>query len=152
MPGTDGFRYCLTVLLQRQELWLSGSTFTASVTMDPILIGVRKNCFVHCRRIFPFRFTGFCEAPALNYAIEYDVFDEAEAAAGLPLLIEGLDPFGYPATGHADFPQDLKIESQYADKIRIRLHIWPPNSDLAATSFPAVQTPDRGSISTGTID
>jgi hypothetical protein len=68
--------------------------------------------------------------------IELDAFDEAEHAAGLPLLVEGLDSFGYPATGNPEFPQELQIESKHADKIRIRLHIWPPNSDLPSYKLP----------------
>jgi len=68
--------------------------------------------------------------------IKLDVFDDAEHAAGLPLLVEGLDPFGYPATGNADFPQELQIESKHARNIRIHLHIWPPNSDLASYKLP----------------
>ena len=65
-----------------------------------------------------------------------DIYDRATRAPGLVRKVEPLDPFGYGRSGHEDFPANMIIGDAFGDKVSIRAHIWPPNSDEDAYKLP----------------
>lgn len=44
-----------------------------------------------------------------------------------------LDPFGYPQSGHPDYPKDLLLKGDDLQRLKIRLHIWPKG--MRTTNF-----------------
>jgi hypothetical protein len=81
-------------------------------------------------------FHRFLTGAAQPLHIELDIFDEVASSAGLPIRVWALNPFGYEVTGHSDFPQDLELTGKYNSKVKIRLHIWPANSNSPEYKLP----------------
>ena len=57
--------------------------------------------------------------------VEADTWD-----AGLPATVDGLDPFDYPVTGVAEFPQRYELDLGESLAVSMTAHIWPPKSKL----------------------
>jgi hypothetical protein len=73
-------------------------------------------------------FNRFLSGTPRRVDISIDIFDGDSSLEGLPMALESLDPFGYPQTGNDDFPADFVAADGFAKRIKIRGHIWPPNS------------------------
>jgi hypothetical protein len=52
-----------------------------------------------------------------------------EGLSGALRRVESYDPFGYSKSGCDGYPVDLLPAGNYADKLRIKAHIWPPKSN-----------------------
>jgi hypothetical protein len=81
-------------------------------------------------------FHRFLSGRPRRVVIEIDIFEQKTKKAGIPMKLDALDPFGYPESGHKDFPIQLLLEDGYSDRLAIKAHIWPPNSDDAAYKLP----------------
>ncbi len=68
--------------------------------------------------------------------IEVDIFDQESGKRGIPIELDPLDPFGYSVTGRKEFPLQLYLGDVYRDRIAIKAHIWPPNSDSPCYRLP----------------
>jgi len=63
-------------------------------------------------------------------AIETHAFDDAETSRRQP--IAAINPFGYPTSGHADYPRGVRVDIPQVGALSVRACIWPPNSkDIA---------------------
>jgi Histidine kinase-, DNA gyrase B-, and HSP90-like ATPase len=69
-------------------------------------------------------------------AITLDIFGEGESAAGLPVSVKSLNPFGYDRSGNSAFPTKMAVDGPYKDRISVTAHIWPPNSAAPAYRLP----------------
>jgi hypothetical protein len=81
-------------------------------------------------------FHRFLDGNPRKIKIVLDVFDAEKGISGVPIHVASLNPFGYENTGQKGFPAALKPEGEYADKMKIKAHIWPPNSDKAEYRLP----------------
>lgn len=73
------------------------------------------------------RFHRFLESGRLNIAIdEESAFEES---GGIPTYVSPLDPFGYEASPHPDYPAKLKLKVGSTHFVA-ECHIWPPKSRL----------------------
>ena len=68
--------------------------------------------------------------------IAIDIFDEVSQKVGLPGELDPLDPFDYDSSGHSDFPARLSLDGLYKESVKIRAHIWPPNSGSPQYKLP----------------
>lgn len=68
--------------------------------------------------------------------ITLDIFDQAADQGGIPITLDPLDPFAYPHSGHAEFPQEMLLEGKYKNLLKMRAHVWPPNSSLPQYKLP----------------
>src|SRR5205085_717580 len=73
-------------------------------------------------------FNRFLSGTPRRVDISIDIFDGDSSLEGLPMPLESLDPFGYPESGNNDFPADFVAADGLSKRIKIRGHIWPPNS------------------------
>jgi hypothetical protein len=81
-------------------------------------------------------FHRFLSGAAWKIRISIDVFDAKSRKAGVPYLVEALDPFGYKQTGRPGFPKTFKAKADGQPKLELVAHIWPPNSDLHEYKLP----------------
>lgn len=54
--------------------------------------------------------------------------DERDAGESIGIPVSPIDPFGYPRSGHPDYPKELTA-SVGGDSVSISCHVWPPKSD-----------------------
>src|SRR5207248_1145925 len=64
-------------------------------------------------------FHRFLDGAPRKVAITLDIFDRKANAPGIPLALDGLDPFGYPRSGHQLFPATMLLEEGYRDRIAV---------------------------------
>ena len=69
-------------------------------------------------------------------SIEMDIFDQDRRSAGIPVPVDPLDPFGYERSALLGFPQMFHLAGDCKDKMRLRLHLWPPNSASPCYKLP----------------
>jgi hypothetical protein len=69
-------------------------------------------------------------------SIALDIFDGDSSLEGLPLFIDGLNPFGYSASGAQNFPMKFVPSDGYEKHFEITAHIWPPNSTPPEYALP----------------
>jgi hypothetical protein len=73
-------------------------------------------------------FHRFLTGKARKVNITLDIFDQAAGRSGIPITLDPLDPFSYPQSGVNEFPADMYLEGPYKNRMKIKAHIWPPNS------------------------
>lgn len=81
-------------------------------------------------------FHRFLQGRPRKVVITLDIFDQTSCRAGIPVDLDPLDPFGYPGTGRRGFPAPMAIDGNYKDRISIKAHIWPPNSNRPEYKLP----------------
>jgi hypothetical protein len=81
-------------------------------------------------------FHRFLQGRPRKIGISVDIFDSRENGAGIPVALSALDPFAYPQSGDREFPASFRIEGEYGNRVQVKAHIWPPNSDLPAYRLP----------------
>lgn len=86
----------------------------------------------------------FLSGKAAKIAITVDVFDLTSRRAGLPIRLEPLDPFDYEQSGNAQFPAAMALDGEYKDRIKIKAHIWPPNSTASNYKLPGGSNARQG--------
>jgi len=76
-------------------------------------------------------FHRFLEAQGVQMWIQTRALDNHEDAPARQ-QIGPINPFGYPTSGHQDYPRTVRVEIPGSGAIDVRACIWPPNSkDLA---------------------
>ncbi len=68
--------------------------------------------------------------------ISLDIFDQRIGQAGIPVELEALDPFSYGQSGHDGFPANMVIDGEFAGRLRMKAHVWPPNSGAPGYKLP----------------
>jgi len=68
--------------------------------------------------------------------ITLDILDQAAGKVGIPISLDPLDPFNYPLSGNTEFPADMFLDGHYKDRIKMKVHIWPPNSGTPEYKLP----------------
>lgn len=81
-------------------------------------------------------FHRFLSGRAQRTKITLDIYDQRSGRPGLPYDVDALDPFGYPQSGRAGYPATMKAGNGYQDRIKIKAHIWPPNSTSPEYKLP----------------
>jgi len=81
-------------------------------------------------------FHRFLSGRARKVAIMVDIFEETSGAAGIPITLDALDPFGYDQPGLAGFPATMNAVGRYGKRMAIKAHVWPPNSASANYKLP----------------
>ncbi len=66
-------------------------------------------------------------ADRLRVFVLIDDVEEAFTTNGVPVL--PIDPFGYPQSGHPDYPKDLVARAGHTS-VRLACHVWPARSDI----------------------
>jgi anti-sigma regulatory factor (Ser/Thr protein kinase) len=69
-------------------------------------------------------------------AISLDIFNRTTGTRGIPIDLDPLDPFNYGQSGRTGFPAVLALSGEYANRISLRAHIWPPNSTSPGYRLP----------------
>jgi hypothetical protein len=80
-------------------------------------------------------FHRFLLGSARRIAITIDALDVDSGMVGIPVAVNGLNPFGYSISGNQDFPQQLLLDG-YDKQIGMIAHIWPPNSKQPEYKLP----------------
>lgn len=62
------------------------------------------------------------------FTITVEIWDADEQEAGLPYVVEPIDPFAYSRSGHSDYPKTLVVRQEGRD-VQLHCHIWPGRSD-----------------------
>jgi histidine kinase/DNA gyrase B/HSP90-like ATPase len=86
----------------------------------------------------------FLSGKAWKITITLDVFDQASKRLGIPIRLDPLDPFEYDHSGNADFPAAMTLDAEYKDRIKIKAHIWPPNSTAPNYKLPGGSNARQG--------
>lgn len=89
-------------------------------------------------------FHKFLSNRASKLSITIDIFDEATGRSGLPARVDPLDPFGYTQSGHPGFPAALNLDGDFAGKLSLKGHIWPPNSNAPEYKLPGGSNAKQG--------
>jgi hypothetical protein len=63
----------------------------------------------------------------LQIDVLIDEIGEALAGPGIPVM--PIDPFGYMASGHPEYPKDL-VARAGETKVKLTCHVWPAKSDV----------------------
>lgn len=75
-------------------------------------------------------FHRFLESDGVRMWIE--VRDLGDVEATRRQQISPINPFGYPTSGHPDYPKTVSVEIPGAGSLSVKAFIWPPNSkDIA---------------------
>lgn len=62
-------------------------------------------------------------------AITLEVVDVNTGFAGAPRVVEAVDPFGYPRSGHSAYPQPLEVTLTDGSRpVEAEVHVWPARS------------------------
>ncbi|WP_280211081.1 ATP-binding protein [Nocardia cyriacigeorgica] len=70
----------------------------------------------------------FLARPDFNITIAVE--DIRTGAIYMNFGVQPLDPFGYPVTGHADYPRKFVAEVPSLGPVFLTAHIWPPKSNV----------------------
>lgn len=66
------------------------------------------------------------ESDAVRITVLVDELSSSMANSGIPVL--PINPFGYPTSGHTDYPKTLTVRTRES-RIKLQCHIWPPKND-----------------------
>jgi hypothetical protein len=106
-------------------------------------VGHHKNAEEHAQKIMrrlenylALAFHRFLSGRARKVDIILDIADADSGKRGIPITLDALDPFGYNATGKQGFPAKMIAHGSYADRLKIKAHIWPPNSTADGYKLP----------------
>ncbi len=66
---------------------------------------------------------------AAGFRITLDVYDVGARRAGPQRAVAAIDPFGYPRSGHPDYPQPRAV-AVGTRTLAVTLHLWPARSSL----------------------
>ncbi|WP_082924001.1 ATP-binding protein [Dietzia sp. 111N12-1] len=66
------------------------------------------------------------ESGEAQLSVVVDEISRSPSNPGTPVL--AIDPFGYPASGHPDYPRTLSARTGNS-RIQLHCHIWPPKID-----------------------
>jgi hypothetical protein len=80
-------------------------------------------------------FHRYLSGNARRIAITIDALDSESGDVGIPVVVTGLNPFGYATTGDKDFPQRLMLDG-YDQAISMVAHIWPSNAKQPEYKLP----------------
>jgi hypothetical protein len=89
-------------------------------------------------------FHRFLAGRAQKVRITIDIAERDSARSGIPIDLDPLDPFGYGASGKAGFPASMMPDGAYKRRIRIKAHIWPPNTDAPEYKLPGGSNARQG--------
>jgi hypothetical protein len=92
------------------------------------LVDTLKNIKLKLKNHLGLCFHRFIEDKKLNIYI--DVQELNENIHGIKIEVEPLNPFGYPVSGHEEYPKKFKANIDGVGGLRFDAHIWPANSDL----------------------
>jgi hypothetical protein len=81
-------------------------------------------------------FHRYLEGQPRKVKIELDIFEQKSATRGIPIELDALNPFGYDRTGHNGFPAQMALHGTYKDRLKIKAHVWPPNSSAPEYKLP----------------
>lgn len=81
-------------------------------------------------------FHRFLSGRSRKVDITVDIVDAESGSRGIPIILDPLDPFDYNATGQKGFPAKMVTQGTFADRIKIKAHIWPPNSTAVGYKLP----------------
>jgi hypothetical protein len=81
-------------------------------------------------------FHRFLSGKARRVRITIDMIDRTTGKAGIPVVLDPLDPFAYSTSGHTDFPQPMVLTGPYGKSVRMTAHVWPPNSSAPEYRLP----------------
>jgi anti-sigma regulatory factor (Ser/Thr protein kinase) len=81
-------------------------------------------------------FHRFISGRPRKVSISLDIFEQASGKRGIPIDLDPLDPFGYSQTGRDGFPEAMALGGDYAHRVSLRAHIWPPNSATPGYRLP----------------
>ena len=54
-----------------------------------------------------------------------DSFNSETKKAGPSTVIKAIDPFGYPKSGHKEYPKEFFLKGHDLGELRVQAHIWP---------------------------
>jgi hypothetical protein len=88
------------------------------------------------RNYLALAFHRFLQGRPHRVAIRLEILDAKTGRVGLPFNLEPLDPFGYSVSGHPDFPAELTLDGENADRLHVIAHVWPPNAETPNYRLP----------------
>ncbi|MGW2415923.1 ATP-binding protein [Streptomyces tubercidicus] len=65
-----------------------------------------------------------------TFNVTIAVEDVRSGVVYLEYGVEPLDPFGYPVTGHADYPRAFTADVRSTEGVQLHAHVWPAKSNL----------------------
>ncbi|WP_328970285.1 ATP-binding protein [Streptomyces sp. NBC_00239] len=65
-----------------------------------------------------------------DFNITIAVEDVSSGTEYMNFGVEPLDPFGYPAPGHAEYPRRFTVDLPDIGSVGMTAHVWPPKSNL----------------------
>lgn len=89
-------------------------------------------------------FHRFLTGRARKVRMVIDMFDRQKGKAGIPVSLDGLDPFNYPVSGCKGFPSDLITDKKSEKSFAIRAHVWPANSTAPEYKLPGGSNARQG--------
>lgn len=89
-------------------------------------------------------FHRFLAGRARKVQIIADMVDAHSGDGGIPTTLDPLDPFGYSAPGAPGFPKVLAADPAHAKSLKIKAHIWPPNSNAPEYKLPGGSNARQG--------
>lgn len=81
-------------------------------------------------------FHRFLSGRARKVQLIADMVDAHTSERGIPIILDPLDPFDYNAPGVPGFPTDLTVDPAHRKSLKIKAHIWPPNSNAPGYKLP----------------
>jgi len=81
-------------------------------------------------------FHRFLSGRPRKISLKIDIFDQASKKSGIPIQLDALDPFGYARGANRDFPVRLLFDDSYNERLTMKAHVWPPNSDSPNYKLP----------------
>jgi hypothetical protein len=91
--------------------------------------GLQKGIDVLIRRLHQhvgLHFHRFVESAGVRFSTEVQAVESA--AEAVRWEISAINPFGYPASGHQDYPKFQRVDIPGCGALTIKACIWPPNS------------------------
>ncbi len=62
--------------------------------------------------------------------IEIEVNEITDKTPSMSIPVAAIDPFGYLASGHPDYPRTLRAPLDIEHPLKLRCHIWPAKNDI----------------------
>lgn len=89
-------------------------------------------------------FHRFLAGRARKIQIVADIFDTRSGQGGIPSILDPLDPFDYNVPGAPGFPKLLAVDSDHRKALKVKAHIWPPNSNAPGYKLPGGSNARQG--------